>query len=53
MSAAIDVDRIADDMKCEENKSQRQWNVEAVNFEVHSATRKMCWRFVRGAHFTS
>jgi hypothetical protein len=35
-------------VKCEEINPQRQWNVEAGNFEVHSATRKMCWKFVRG-----
>jgi hypothetical protein len=45
--AAIDIDQIADDMKCEELNPQRQWNVEAGNFEVRSATRKMRWRFVR------
>ena len=43
--AAIDVDRIADDMK--KNQSQRRWNVEAGNFEARSVTRKMRWRFVR------
>ncbi len=47
MSAAIDVDRIADDMKCEEINPSSSGMLRLGILKARSATRKMRWRFVR------